>query len=142
MKALVALIPAMVIEPLTGSSVDLAAAAAPLDAVQGFLLQHVRCVAGRPEAVELEPVGIGEYRGRCLHCGAERQLLAIEATGEQAIYWWLVLLAGMASEYEDVFIAQGGTFRVEVYQRCLSAFDGAIRRCVLLAQAGQAGIVH
>lgn len=127
------------ISPITQASFDALAKSAPLDGLQDFLLRHVRCVSGRPDALEIDPPSAPDgagVRGRCLHCGAE-DALAVEvgATSREVVHYWLVLGAAMVAQHPDLF-GRDGAFdseHRERYRRCTDALERTVHRCAILS---------
>ena len=97
MRELIAVYPSIVVNLTTEAELEVLAAEAPLDGLMRFALRHVRCVVGRPDALEIDPLVAGERRGRCAHCGAEESLPMSETLTDNPLRWWAVLMSATCS---------------------------------------------
>lgn len=120
-------------------------AAAPLDPLQAWLLEHAFCGGAQPDMLTLEPSAVGDdgsrdVVARCQWCGSATALV-IDAGPRDVVVWWANLLAHVAVRYRSVLLLGHG-FDCAEWRRCYQALDTAIRMCVLLDDVGDAGIIH
>jgi len=142
MRDLVRLVPSPSLSTPTEAEFYTLVSRAPLDAIQKFFLRHTPCVFEQPDALEIDPCDGSACEARCLGCGKTATLAAADQPVDDAVRWWMVLAATMATWNHYLFFDDDGAFDVVRFRRCRAGFEATIIRCVMLADADCLDVTH